>query len=63
MMNASTNNYLARLRSLRLPKIMRRGDGFQTRPIFIKRPNPSTRDNAFMELRLDYLSHPGPGSA
>ena len=57
MMNASTNNYLARLRSLRLPKLCVAVTGSDPADM-LQKAESLARDNAFMELRLDYLSHP-----
>ncbi len=57
MMNASPNNYLARLRSLRLPRVCVAVTGSDPADMLQKAESLS-RDNAFMELRLDYLSHP-----
>ena len=57
MTNASSNNYLARLRSLRLPRLCVAVTGSDAADMLQKAESLS-RDNGFMEFRLDYLSNP-----
>jgi 3-dehydroquinate dehydratase/shikimate dehydrogenase len=57
MMNASSNNYLARLRSLRLPKLCVAVTGSDPAEM-LQKADSLTRDNNFLEFRLDYLRSP-----
>jgi len=57
MMNASSNHYIARLRSLRLPKLCVAVTGPDPADM-LQKAESLTRDNNFLELRLDYLRSP-----
>ena len=60
MTTASSNNYLARLRSLRLPKVCVAVTGTDAADM-LQKAESLTRDNSLLELRLDY--HRDPASA
>lgn len=57
MMTASSNNYLARLRSLRLPKLCVAVTGVDPAEM-LQKAETLSRDNTFLEFRLDYLRNP-----
>ena len=57
MMNASSNSYIARLRSLRLPKLCVAVIGSEPTDM-LQKAESLIRDNNFLEFRLDYLRSP-----
>jgi len=57
MITAASNNFVARLRPLRLPRVcvaVTGGDAAQ----MLEKADAVVRDNTFLEFRLDYLSRP-----
>jgi 3-dehydroquinate dehydratase / shikimate dehydrogenase len=57
MTTASSNNYLARLRSLRLPKVCVAVTGVDAGDM-MQKAESLIRDNTLLEFRLDYLRDP-----
>jgi 3-dehydroquinate dehydratase/shikimate dehydrogenase len=57
MMTASSNNYLARLRALRLPKVCVAVTGSDPADM-LQKAESLIRENSFLEFRLDYLRNP-----
>src|SRR3979411_361904 len=57
MMTAATNNFVARLRPLRLPRVCVAVTGSDSAEMLDK-GEALVRDNTFLEFRLDYLSKP-----
>src|SRR5271166_3332597 len=57
MMTAASNNYVARLRPLRLPRVCVAVTGSDPTEM-LEKAETLVRDNTFLEFRLDYLPRP-----
>src|SRR5271165_1243045 len=57
MMTAASNNYVARLRPLRLPRVCVAVIGSDPTEM-LEKAETLVRDNTFLEFRLDYLPRP-----
>src|SRR5271166_5402732 len=57
MMTAASNNYVARLRPLRLPRVCVAVTGSDPGEM-LEKAEALVRDNTFLEFRLDYLPRP-----
>ena len=57
-MTAAANNFVARLRPLRLPRVCVAVIGSDPAEM-LEKAETLARDNTFLEFRLDYLSKPG----
>ncbi len=57
MMTAAPNNFVARLRQLRLPRVCVAVTGSDPAEM-MEKAEALARDNTFLEFRLDYLPRP-----
>src|SRR5277367_6231793 len=58
MMAAASNNFVARIRPLRLPRVCVAVIGSDASEM-VEKAESLVRENTFLEFRLDYLSRPG----
>ena len=58
MMAAASNNFVARIRPLRLPRVCVAVIGSDASEM-VEKAESLVRDNTFLEFRLDYLARPG----